>query len=213
MNILITGMIGSGAKDITREIADKLGRKFVDTDEVMTRNLAISLQEFYSLLTLESQADLIMRLSAQLAQSDSYVIAVGDMILTDAEAMKTITQNAYTVYIDRPIEEILDSDIDNDHPLLARGRDRITELFSERKDLYSKYANVTVSFSDSCVDEIITSYDEFSKSFDENIFVLERIDKDLYKLLYERGQSIFNNDEKAAQYAEKHIKHIQGEEL
>jgi len=75
-NLVFIGMIGSQMKSVAQKAADKLNKKFVDTDEVLTRNIGMSLHELYTLFPLDSFRDITYRLASQLSQGEDYVIAV-----------------------------------------------------------------------------------------------------------------------------------------
>ena len=77
-NLVLIGMLGSGAKELAAMCSEKLGFKYVDTDEVLTRNMGLSLQEMYSLMPPDNFEELTQRLCSQLADGSGYAIAAGD---------------------------------------------------------------------------------------------------------------------------------------
>ncbi len=213
MNIIITGSVGSGYKSIAFSAAKAHNRKFVDTDEVLTRNLGITLQEVYSLITPDSLSELLVKLCRQLAESDSYVIAAGDMILTDRKAMRELCSGAFSVYIKRSPEEAYASGLENDHPLLARGRKRIFELYIEREKLYSEYADAIIDYTDDCAETLLALYERFESKASEMSAALSGIDGELYDILCKRGRILYRDEKSAAEYASVCIKTIQGVKL
>lgn len=157
-NLVFIGMIGSQMKSVAQKAADKLGRKFVDTDEVLTRNIGMSLHELYTLFPLDSFRDITYRLASQLSQGEDYVIAVGDSILKNADAVNALKETAFTVYIQQDVDSIAADCTEPSHPLLARGLHRLYELFDERAELFSDYSDITVAFSEKAADEVIQHY-------------------------------------------------------
>ena len=105
-NLVFIGMVGSKMKKVAEDAANKLNMKFVDTDEVLTRNLVVSLHDIYTLFPLESFKDVTYRLASQLSNGDNYVIAVGDSILMNDDAINVLTENAFTAYIKQDIDSI-----------------------------------------------------------------------------------------------------------
>ena len=157
-NLVFIGMIGSETKSIAESAANKLNRKFVDTDEVITRNIGMTLHDFYTLFPLDSFNDITFRLANQLADGEDYVIAVGDCILINPDAMKALKKTGYLVYIDQDIESIISNCTDSSHPLLARGIIRLYELFAERESMFSEYCDINITLSENSLEEILRHY-------------------------------------------------------
>ncbi len=166
-NLVFIGMIGSQMKSVAQKIADNLNRKYVDTDEVLTRNIGMSLHELYTLFPLDSFRDITYRLADQLSQGEDYVIAVGDSILKNSDAMQVLKETAFTAYIEQDIDSIAADCTEPAHPLLARGLHRLFELFNERETLFSDYADITVAFSENSAEEVLQHYNRSSE--DSNI--------------------------------------------
>ena len=157
-NLIFIGMIGSNTKAVAAETAQMLGRKFVDTDEVLTRNSGMSLHDLYMLLPIDAFKDLTLRLARQLSESDNYVIAVGDSILKNIDAISILKSTAYSVYIQQNIESIVDSCADPTHPLLARGLERLYELFNERQQAFEEYSDKIIEYSEDAAQFAVTAY-------------------------------------------------------
>lgn len=147
MNLMFLGLPGCGVRETARAAAERLGLRFVDTDEVLTRNLSLSLQDVYSLFTPEALRDLLSRLAAQLATEDGYCIAVGDCLLDDPGAMEALTSPGYTVVLDLPPETAREICSEPDHPALRRGLSRLCELYESRFDRLRSYADLVLNAS------------------------------------------------------------------
>lgn len=161
-NLIFIGMVGSKMKTIAEKAANSLSRKFVDTDEVITRNIGMSLHDFYTLFPLDSFRDITYRLALQLSQGEDYVVAVGDSILKNPDAINSLRETAFSVYIDQSIESITAECSEPAHPLLARGLSRLPELFNERKQLFCDYADITVDYDENTLDEVLLHYNKAS---------------------------------------------------
>ena len=133
MNLLFLGLPGCGVRETARAAAERLGLRFVDTDEVLTRNLSMSLQDVYSLFTPEALRDLLERLAGQLAGGDGYCIAVGDCFLDEPGALDTLVSSGRAVCLDLSPEEAVSVCREPDHPSLRRGLFRLRELYDERR--------------------------------------------------------------------------------
>lgn len=133
MNLLFLGLPGCGVRETARAAAERLGLRFVDTDEVLTRNLSMSLQDVYSLFTPEALRDLLERLAGQRAGGDGYCIAVGDCFLDEPGALETLVSSGRAVCLDLSPEEAVSVCREPDHPSLRRGLFRLRELYDERR--------------------------------------------------------------------------------
>ncbi len=142
MNLLFIGLPGCGVREAALCTAERLGIRFVDTDEVLTRNLSLSLQDLYSLLTPDALRDVLCRLAAQLADGDNYCIAVGDCFLDEPEALKMLIASACTILLDLSPEAAAAVCREPDHPALRRGLFRLRELYDARRDWLENTADV-----------------------------------------------------------------------
>lgn len=140
MNLIFIGLVGSGYKRAAQLTAELTGLRYVDTDEVLTRNLNLTLQDYYSMFTPAALGDLSYRLADQLAAGDGYCIAVGDAMLTEEKAMKKLAASGYTVYLSRSLADIAEHCEEPEHPQLRRGMERLPELMKKRGPLFSAYA-------------------------------------------------------------------------
>lgn len=145
MNLLFLGLPGCGVRETARIASERLGLRFVDTDEVLTRNLSLSLQDVYSLFTPEALQDLLSRLALQLASGDGYCIAVGDCLLDDPGAMETLTAPGYTVLLDLLPEAAEEVCSEPEHPVLRRGLFRLKELYESRFGRLGSYADLVLN--------------------------------------------------------------------
>ncbi len=157
-NLVFIGMIGGKIKEVASQCADALDCKFVDTDEVLTRNTGMSLHDLYTLLPLDSFYDLTQRLAEQLSDGGSYVIAAGDSILRNAAAMKALKANSYVVYLKQTTDDIEANCADPTHPLLARGLSRLYELYNERKDSFIELSDIVFDYNKNSAELIVKAF-------------------------------------------------------
>ncbi len=184
-NLIFIGMVGSMAKVTAEKAAGLLCRKFVDTDEVLVRNMGITLHDIYTVLPINTFNDLSFRLASQLAGGSEYVISVGDSILTNPDAVSALTETGFTVYIRQPIEDIVASGIDAEHPLLLRGRQRILPLFSERESILISSCDLIIDYSETAAETAVSMFSEYSQDMSANKLA-ENTDA-LFRLIYDRA--------------------------
>jgi len=145
-NIVLIGMPGSGKSTIGKMIAEKLNMKFIDADEFLEQNENKSIKELFA-VSEECFRDAETRCSETLSKLSSHVIATGGGIVKRQQNMDFFKESSVIIFINRPIEQIV-QDIDTDsRPLLTGEKERIYKLYNERIHLYKKYCQIEISNS------------------------------------------------------------------
>ena len=159
-NIVLIGMPGAGKSTVGVLLAKSLLLDFVDTDLIIQKKYSKALcdiiEEKGTQQFLQIENDVIF------AENFSHsIIATGGSAVYGEQAMKKLKENAVTVYLDLPLEEIKRriSDIKTRGVAMKNGS-TIEELFEERRPLYEKYADIKINCSaltaEQCVSSIIT---------------------------------------------------------
>jgi shikimate kinase len=145
MNITLIGMAGAGKSVIGRELAKALHYRFIDTDEVIEKELNLRLQEILDQFGEERFLRIEEETVLSLGPLDQCVISPGGSVIYSTEAMKFLKENSVVVFLDVPLESI-GKRIPNQS---ARGivglkKKELKVLFHERIPLYKKYADITI---------------------------------------------------------------------
>lgn len=144
-NITLIGMPGAGKSTVGHLLAKQLDYQFIDTDDLIRQQQGRSLQDivdkdgYIQLRHFEEQA--ILSINTNIA-----IIATGGSTVYSVEAMKYLSDLSRIIYLSVPYE-IIEQRIRN---LDARGlakqpHQSLHDLYVERKELYEKYADITVS--------------------------------------------------------------------
>ncbi len=149
--IVLIGMPGAGKTTIGRYISEKLNFKFVDMDEFIERSSKKSIKEIF-----DQGEDLFRAFETKtcevLSRLDNVVISTGGGVVKKEENMDYY-KDFVVVFINRPLELILD-DIDVDsRPLLKDGKERIINIYRERIELYNKYLDIEV-INDGSIEDV-----------------------------------------------------------
>ena len=149
--IVLIGMPGAGKTTIGRYISEKLNFKFVDMDEFIERSSKKSIKEIF-----DQGEDLFRAFETKtcevLSRLDNVVISTGGGVVKKKENMDYY-KDFVVVFINRPLELILD-DIDVDsRPLLKDGKERIINIYRERIELYNKYLDIEV-INDGSIEDV-----------------------------------------------------------
>lgn len=144
-NIILIGMPGCGKSTIGKLLAEKLGRKFIDTDELVEQQYRKSSAEI-----IKSQGEAKFReieheTIKRVCNDTGNVIATGGGTVIREDNRDLLRQNGFIVWIQRPLD-LLET---NGRPL----SDNIDEMYRLREPLYKK-----------CCDIIAENYSDIDKT-------------------------------------------------
>jgi len=144
-NVVLIGMPGSGKSTVGVLLAKRLGLGFVDTDLLIQQEVGRTLQEivdgegYQALRGIEEQVLLKLDVRRQ-------VISTGGSAVYSELAMRHLKTNGFAVFLDIPLEVMLERIGDYSARGISRRPDQSLEaLFSERFELYSRAADVAIN--------------------------------------------------------------------
>ena len=138
INIVLMGMPGSGKSTVGNALARKLGRPFIDTDEVIIEREGLHTSKIIEQKGEPYFRDRETEVVMEVSKLQGYVIATGGGVVLREENMKALKQNGIIVFLDRNI-----LNLSKDGRPLSQGEDALQKLYKERIDLYTKYADIT----------------------------------------------------------------------
>lgn len=134
--VFLIGMPGCGKSTIGKALAKATGRKFIDTDVLISKEEGRK----PSVIITEDGAEEFRRIETEYLKKASAecgaVIATGGGIVTRPENLRIMKQNGTIVFLERNIELLAT----NDRPLSAEGVDK---LWAEREPMYRAFADET----------------------------------------------------------------------
>lgn len=152
-NIVLIGMPGCGKSTLGPMLANRLGKNFLDTDELIKSRQKKEPREIVNEHGLEEflkiQEKLVLELNVR-----NYVIATGGSIIYSNKAMEHLGKEGIVVYIEVPFKEI-EGRLDKGRRLARNKNQNLCELYAERVPLYRKYADIIINCSNRNMDEII----------------------------------------------------------
>lgn len=146
MNIVLTGLRGSGKTTIGKLIAEKLKWKFVDLDKEIEKSAKAKIKEIVENHGWEYFRALEKKVTEKIAKGKKLVIATGGGTIIDPKNEKHLRKNAKLVYLYvKP--EICAQRILNDPnrpPLTNKEsvKEELKQLYKERSPLYRKSADL-----------------------------------------------------------------------
>ena len=143
-NIILIGMPGCGKTTAGKIIAEKLGRKFADTDEIIEEKTEKKIPQIFT----ENGEEFFRKIEAEavkeIGKNLSAVIATGGGAVLKKENRDALKQNGTVVYIKKDL-----SLLSLDGRPLSKNAGAVEELYRQRKDIYEFFADFTVEAGDS----------------------------------------------------------------
>ena len=152
-NIVLIGLPGSGKSTIGINLSTRLNKKYIDSDEVISKNYNID--EVFALFGEKKFREIESKVIEDICLEKNSIIATGGGVILKEENMKLLKANGIIIYLKRSIDAIM-SDL-KERPL-TKSKDDLIKLELERKAYYEKYADIVIENKeiDKTVEEIIS---------------------------------------------------------
>lgn len=147
-NIVLIGMPGCGKTSVGRLLAERLGRKFVDADDVLAQSAGMPVPEIFRLEGEDGFRRRETDTLRQLGMQSGLVIATGGGCVTREENYDLLHQNGTIVRLTRRLDRL---------PLSGRPVSQALgpeEIYRRRKPLYERFADVTAG-NDGPIEETV----------------------------------------------------------
>lgn len=131
-SIVLIGMPASGKSTVGRILAERLGRDFIDTDELIKEKIGMSISEYFAKYGEAKFRETEAGVIKEIASAGSYVIATGGGAVLSKDNLKALRYMGRLYFIDRPLECLTPGE---DRPL-SRDRAAMERLYAERYHLY-----------------------------------------------------------------------------
>ncbi|NLY46875.1 MAG: shikimate kinase [Tissierella sp.] len=142
-NIVLIGMPGCGKTTIGKLLSDQLNIKYCGIDEYIEKSTGKTIPEIFK--NGEERFRRIEREAVkEISKEENTVIATGGGVIKYIENIDNLRKSGIIVYINRPLENIIeDIDIDN-RPLIKDKKEKLYTLYEERYLLYKEYCDYEV---------------------------------------------------------------------
>ena len=142
-NIVLIGMPSSGKSTVGKILAEKLGSRFVDTDELITDRIKMPIAEFFALYGEEEFRRIESEVIRDLAGENGLVIATGGGAILKEENVFNLRYNGKILFIDRPPELLIPTD---SRPL-SNSRATLENLYNKRYPIYCDACDARIKAS------------------------------------------------------------------
>ena len=161
LNTVFIGMPSSGKTTVGALTADKFGTEFYDTDRIIENRLNTDITNIFSTygepFFRKNESEVINELSLK----NNCVISTGGGAVLDENNIYELKKNGRIFFLDRPLKDLSAS---LSRPLM-QSADDIQKLYTQRIELYKKYADVTIDASGDIFDvlnSVSEAADEYS---------------------------------------------------
>ena len=154
-NIILIGMPGSGKSSLGVVLAKKIGFGFIDSDLVIQQREGMTLERI-----IEKHGDAgFIQIENEVNCSISphhTVIATGGSAVYGETAMEHFKDIGTVIYLE--VDEIeLEERVGSlkERGVVSNGKTTIDEIFEDRKNLYRKYADITLNLNGKSIRESV----------------------------------------------------------
>jgi shikimate kinase len=155
-HVWLIGMMGSGKSTVGRLLADRVGRPFYDTDELIEQTGDASIPEIFAGEGESGFRERERWIVEDVASRPPGIVATGGGIILDPANVEAMRRSGTIVLLAVDVE-ILTRRLGycDDRPLLAAGKgERLHAIASERTERYRSSADVIVDATGSIDDAV-----------------------------------------------------------
>lgn len=151
-NIILCGFMGSGKSTIGKQLSERLGMRFIDTDTYIEQKEGMSISKIFSEKGEEYFRNLELEVCKELSGLKATVISTGGGTLLKDENVKAIKKNGVVFLLNVSSNTVL-TRLKNDstRPLLQREdkEKAVKMMLSQRIPLYNRAADYVIDAEDS----------------------------------------------------------------
>jgi len=141
--VVLIGMPGCGKSTIGKVVSKELNLNFFDMDKYIENMTSKTIPQLFE-KGEDYFRDFETLACKELSEKNNILISSGGGVVKRKENIEILKKESYIIFIDRPLEDLL-NDVDiSKRPLLKDGSEKIIKLYEERYELYMLYANQIV---------------------------------------------------------------------
>lgn len=144
MNIILCGFMGCGKTTVGTELAKIMGRRFIDTDEMIERQQGIAIKAIFTVHGEEYFRDLEHQCCKEISSLKNCVVSTGGGALTFQRNVDVLKNGGKIVFLDTDFDVICDRIGNSNNRPLFQDREKAFELYNERKDKYLNAADIVI---------------------------------------------------------------------
>lgn len=143
-------MRGSGKSTIGTLVADKLKMPFIEIDDLIVAKAGMTIAEIVKRTSWSNFRHLESEVIQDMVGRDNLVMATGGGVVTSKRNIENLKKNkSFLIWLKCSIDIIIHRiGKDNSRPFITSAEtfaDDLRKVYEGRKDLYAKYADITIS--------------------------------------------------------------------
>ena len=157
MNIVLIVMSGSGKTTVGKLLSEKLGKKFIEMDDLITQRAGQSIPDIVSSYGWEKFRDIETEVTRLVAKLDNVVSATGGGVVTREENVRALRRKGKLVWLKANIDTLLERIGDNQSRPSLTGKphqEDLATVLAERTPIYERVADVTIDTEGKNPDEV-----------------------------------------------------------
>lgn len=144
MNIILCGFMGSGKTVVGTELAKIMGRKFVDTDEMIEEQQGIAIKAIFAAYGEDYFRDLEFECCKKIADMKNCVVSTGGGAMTFLRNVDAVKGSGKIVFLDADFDVICSRIGDSTTRPLFQDKEKAKALYDERKTKYLAAADIVI---------------------------------------------------------------------
>ena len=155
-NTVLIGMPGCGKSTIGKQLAARLGKKFVDADSQIELQSGMTIPDIFGAGGEDAFRIWESKVLADLGMQSGLVIATGGGCVTRQVNYRSLHQNGQIIWIERDLDQLAT----DGRPLSKK--DKLRQMYQVRKPMYEAFADsrfINDSTIDKITDDILAAED------------------------------------------------------
>lgn len=144
MNIVLCGFMGSGKTTVGLELAKIMGRKFIDTDDMIEKTQGIAIKAIFTVHGEDYFRELEWECCKTISDMKNCVVSTGGGALTFERNVKALQRGGKIVFLDADFDVICQRIGKSKTRPLFQNKEKARSLYDERKEKYLNAADYVV---------------------------------------------------------------------
>ncbi len=161
-NVVLIGFMGAGKSTIGKILAEKLEKRFIETDDLIEEKAEKSIPKIFEEEGENRFREYEKKVIKEITAIGDAVISCGGGVVLNSENIKRLKKKGVVVLLTASLEEILQRiSEDTNRPLMSTD---LRALLKERAPLYASAADITVNTEcsvNTVIDTIMRRYYEY----------------------------------------------------
>jgi shikimate kinase len=146
-NLFLVGLMGAGKTTIGRQLAQALGKQFIDSDHELESRTGVNIPLIFELEGEQGFRERESSIIDELTQMDNIVLATGGGAVLREDNRRCLRERGTVIYLKADVDRLLErTRKDKNRPLLQTEDPgaKLQALLAEREPLYLELADLVV---------------------------------------------------------------------